>query len=59
GFTISSRARLKNGDGVFITTDTAVNTRLLQGERSGRFRLIINTAKTARNRTYSINAKAC
>ena len=29
GFTLSSKARLKNGDGVFITTDTAVNERVL------------------------------
>lgn len=29
GFTLSSKTRLKNGDGVFITTDTAVNERVL------------------------------
>ena len=29
GFTISAKTRLKNGDGVFITTDTAVNERVL------------------------------
>lgn len=29
GFWISSKCRLKNGDGVFITTDQAVNNRLL------------------------------
>jgi len=28
-FVISSKIRLKNGDGVFVTTDTAVNQRLL------------------------------
>ena len=34
-FIISSKIRLKNGDGVFITTDTAVNKRVLQNERKG------------------------
>ncbi len=29
GFSLLSRARLKNGDGVFLTTDTATNERLL------------------------------
>ena len=33
GFTLFSKTRLKNGDGVFITTDTSVNERVLQGER--------------------------
>lgn len=32
-FVISSKIRLKNGDGVFITTDTALNQRLLSVER--------------------------
>ena len=35
GFTLFSKTRLKNGDGVFITTDTGVNERVLQGERKG------------------------
>ena len=35
GFFISSKIRLKNGDGVFITTDTAVKTRLLQVKKYG------------------------
>ncbi len=35
GFTLFSKNRLKNGDGVFITTDTQVNQRVLQGERKG------------------------
>ena len=39
GFIISTKVRLKNGDGVFITTDTAVNTRLLQGNRNGEISL--------------------
>ncbi len=33
GFVITSRARLKNGDGVFVTTDSAVNERLLSNTR--------------------------
>ena len=32
-FVISSKIRLRNGDGVFVTTDTAVNTRLLSAEK--------------------------
>lgn len=32
-FVISSKIRLKNGDGVFITTDTALNARLLAKKR--------------------------
>jgi len=36
GFSITSKHRLKNGDGVFITTDTAVNERVLKGERTGK-----------------------
>ena len=32
-FVISSKTRLKNGDGVFITTDTALNERLLSAEK--------------------------
>ena len=32
-FVISSKTRLRNGDGVFITTDTALNERLLSVER--------------------------
>ncbi len=35
-FTLLSKTRLKNGDGVFITTDTAVNERVLQPKKSGK-----------------------
>ena len=35
GFILLSKTRLKNGDGVFITTDTAVNARVLNGKRNG------------------------
>ncbi len=33
GFILNSKQRLKNGDGVFVTTDTAVNERVLNAER--------------------------
>lgn len=39
GFTITSRQRLKNGDGVFITTDTAVNERVLTAKRQEKIAL--------------------
>ncbi len=39
GFIISSKARLKNGDGVFITTDTAVNQRVLSTQKQGELSL--------------------
>ncbi len=34
-FLLNSKIRLKNGDGVFITTDTAANTRALSARRAG------------------------
>ncbi len=34
GFTVSSRARLKNGDKVFVTTDTALNEKLLSEKKT-------------------------
>ncbi len=36
GFVISSKLRLKNGDGVFVTTDTAVNERVLSPRKTGK-----------------------
>lgn len=33
GFILASKQRLKNGDGVFVTTDTAVNERVINAER--------------------------
>ncbi len=36
GFLLQSKLRLKNGDGVFITTDTAVNERTTSVNRLGR-----------------------
>lgn len=38
-FIISSKIRLKNGDGVFITTDTAVANRLLDAQKAGEIHL--------------------
>ena len=39
GFVLSSKTRLKNGDGVFITTDTSVNTRVLQATKRSKISL--------------------
>lgn len=33
GFVISSKTRLLNGDGVFVTTDSSANARALEGEK--------------------------
>lgn len=41
GFVLSSKMHLKNGDGVFITTDTAVNQRVLQKERKGKLAIAL------------------
>ncbi len=38
-FLLNAKVRLKNGDGVFVTTDTATNSRLLEGERRGSLSL--------------------
>ena len=49
GFTLFSKHRLKNGDGVFITTDTSVNERAIQGEinRKLPLRLFFTLGKSA------------
>ncbi len=39
GFIVSSKFRLKNGDGVFITTDTALNERMFASEKKGKINL--------------------
>ena len=36
GFILFSKHRLKNGDGVFVTTDTAVNERVLQAQKTAK-----------------------
>lgn len=41
-FIITSKTRLKNGDGVFITTDTEVNTRVLSNIKKGQISLSLN-----------------
>lgn len=48
GFILYSKHRLKNGDGVFITTDTKVNERVLQGERKGEVRLSLTFKENER-----------
>lgn len=40
-FIINSKTRLKNGDGVFVTTDTAVNARLLSVTKKEILRLAL------------------
>ncbi len=40
-FSISSKVRLKNGDGVFVTTDTAVNDRVLSDKKEGKISLCL------------------
>ncbi len=42
GFLLSSKVRLLNGDGVFVTTDTALNERLLAKERKMRLSLTLS-----------------
>ena len=39
GFVIMSKTRLKNGDSVFITTDTALNSRLLNASKKAVWKL--------------------
>lgn len=41
-FILDSKNRLKNGDSVFITTDTAVNQRVLSAERYGKIELSLH-----------------
>ncbi len=40
-FIISSKVRLKNGDGVFVTTDNAVNERVLQVKKSSKINITL------------------
>lgn len=44
GFYLNSSTRLKNGDKVFITTDTALNDRLAFPERKLKVKISINTS---------------
>ncbi len=41
-FVVQSRARLRNGDGVFVTTDTAVNERVLSATKAGELSLSLS-----------------
>ena len=49
GFVIDSKTRLKNGDGVFVTTDTAVTQRVLSAEKKGTItlQLVFEEGKSA------------
>ena len=48
GFILSSKTRLKNGDSVFITTDTAVNARFLQNKKLGEISITLRFHENAR-----------
>ena len=41
GFVLSAKTKLKNGDSVFITTDTALNARILAKERKKTLRVTL------------------
>ena len=47
-FVITSKPRLKNGDGVFVTTDTEVNSRLLQKDRKGQISVCLQFVEGTR-----------
>ena len=42
GFSVQSKTRLKNGDGVFLTTDTATNNRLLSSTKTRTISLCLD-----------------
>lgn len=44
GFSLSSKERLKNGDSVFITTDSLLNKKLLDGQKKGEISLALRFA---------------
>ena len=46
-FILQSKLRLKNGDGVFVTTDTASSARVLNGERRGRLSISLSFCEGA------------
>ena len=48
GFVISSKTRLKNGDSVFVTTDTAVASRVLDAQKSGEIHLNLSFVEGGR-----------
>lgn len=48
GFFLSSRERLKNGDGVFITTDTALNARLSDKKRKREVNVLVTVDEEGR-----------
>lgn len=41
-FVIGSKTRLKNGDNVFITTDTTAKERVLQGDKKGKIQISLS-----------------
>ncbi len=59
GFSISSKTRLKNGDGVFVTTDTAVNERVLSGTRKRRVSLRLKFVEGERATAEADGVRYC
>lgn len=63
GFFLYSRERLKNGDGVFVTTDTALNERLLSSRRQKRVDVCVlvneNGFLTASGEGISLRSEFC
>ena len=47
-FVLSSKQRLKNGDGVFITTDTSVNEKVLSSHKLGTLKISLYFAEGER-----------
>jgi len=61
GFYINSNARLANGDGVFITTDTALNARLLsaRSKRKITAEVILKVGEKAIARCPELGVEVC
>lgn len=61
-FVINAKTRLKNGDGVFVTTDTAVNERLRSARKRGKISLSLRFEEgkvpQAACQGYSLQGKA-
>ena len=48
GFILFSKVRLKNGDGVFVTTDNAVNERVLKDKKLNKIRITLRFRENQR-----------
>ncbi|MBQ8685238.1 MAG: U32 family peptidase [Clostridia bacterium] len=58
-FVLSSKNRLKNGDSVFVTTDTAARERVLSGERRGSVALRLYFHENDYARVEGTGASVC